>query len=178
MLFRQAEANHRFLIDPTERNHRMYFGALEFALPVESFSAVGVWTTSLLEWLKNPTGLLIDLHNTSHTGNWLSLAICVDSKVLYPDEGEDVEGKAHIGVVYRGARMPTLRFSQVYDKLMSWLGTDSSVLLRKPCVMLVQIDITGEFIPMCDPYPILLDFVSAEAKKESGCFDTDDLRAF
>ena len=74
--------------------------------------------------------------------------------------------------------MPTLHFSQVYDKLMGWLGTDSSARLRKPCVMLVQIDITGEFIPMCDPYPILLDFVSAEAKRESGYFDTDDLRAF
>ena len=49
--------------------------------------------------------------------------------------------------------MPTLRFSQVYDKLVGWLGTDSSARLRKPCVMLVQIDITGEFIPMCDPYP-------------------------
>ena len=178
MLFKRADAKQRFLIDPTERSHRKYFGALEFALPVESFSAVGVWTTSLLEWLKNPTGLLIDSHNMSHTGNWLSLAICVDPKVLYPNDGEGVEGKAHIGVVYRGARMPTLRFSQVYDKLASWLGTDSSARLRKPCVMLVQIDITGEFIPMCDPYPILLDFVSKEAKKESGCFDTDDLRAF
>ena len=178
MLFRRADANQRFLIDPTERSHRKYFGALEFALPVESFSAVGVWTTSLLEWLKNPAGLLIDSHNMSHTGNWLSLAICVDPKVLYPNDGEGVEGKAHIGVVYRGAKMPTLRFSQVYDKLVGWLGTDSSARLRKPCVMLVQIDITGEFIPMCDPYPILLDFVSAEAKRESGCFDTDDLRAF
>ena len=178
MLFKRADAKQRFLIDPTERSHRKYFGALEFALPVESFSAVGVWTTSLLEWLKDPAGLFIDSHNMSHTGNWLSLAICVDPKVLYPNDGEGVEGKAHIGVVYRGARMPTLRFSQVYDKLVSWLGTDSSVRLRKPCVMLVQIDITGEFIPMCDPYPILLDFVSKEARKESGCFDTDDLRAF
>ena len=90
MLFKRADANQRFLIDPTERSHRKYFGALEFALPVESFSAVGVWTTSLLEWLKNPAGLLIDSHNMSHTGNWLSLAICVDPKVLYPNDGEGV----------------------------------------------------------------------------------------
>ena len=93
MLFKRADANQRFLIYPTERSHRKYFGALEFALPVESFSAVGVWTTSLLEWLKNPAGLLIDSHNMSHTGNWLSLAICVDPKVLYPNDGEGIERK-------------------------------------------------------------------------------------
>ena len=129
-----------------------YLGALGFTRQVELLSLKTVSTTSLLEWLTQPTGPhLIDA--TSESEFYTALAILWTPEALYDPQSS----KVGVGLVYKAPYIHAASFSEAYFSLKFAYTAKVDQRISDSSLMFIHIAETSQVIPHPTERPLFLD---------------------